>query len=151
MPVNRKINKKLIDEAVEHFSNGLNTTDVCNCLGITPPAWYGWVNKGAKYDKIYNETGKLPKPSERIFLYAFKAQETGKRKLKEFHLSKIREAKEWTSSAWMLERVFRDEFGKRETTQIDNSKTQILNIVSITNTKEEIINEINSRPQKAIG
>ena len=97
---------KLTDETVDKLclaqEMGLNQEESAIYAGITPQTLYNWINKGkkaksnkSKYKQFYNR-----------WKYA-------KIKNKAFHLKKVQEDKSWQSSAWYLERVYPDEFGKQ--------------------------------------
>ena len=92
---------------IDHFSRlGLSNESIAILAGINKDTFYDWINK----DKEFSDRVK-------------KGKETGKAHL----LNKILQDESWQSKAWMLERQYPDEFGRRdrvELTQKYNDDTQ---------------------------
>ena len=111
-----KFNKKTIEIILKARKSGLNQKECAEVAGINEATLYKWLNKGkkakrGKYRDFYNDF------------------QMAKNKNKLFHLKKIHEAEAWTASAWYLERVYPDEFGRKDRVdlkheaQVEVSKT----------------------------
>ena len=96
-----KFNEKTIEMILKARESGLNQKECAEVAGINEATLYKWINKGkeakrGKYRDFYNDF------------------QMAKNKNKLFHLKKIHEAEAWTASAWYLERVYPDEFGRKD-------------------------------------
>ena len=96
-----KLNEKTIEMILKARESGLNQKECAEVAGINEATLYKWLNKGkkakrGKYHDFYNDF------------------QMAKNKNKLFHLKKIHEAEAWTASAWYLERVYPDEFGRKD-------------------------------------
>ena len=88
-----KIKDEIWNEIVEYIKGGLTRKDVFELAGISNYSFYDKLKKDSNY---YNTIKK----AEVSF--------------KQHHLDKIRSDKTWQSSAWLLERKFKDEFARLE-------------------------------------
>ena len=111
-----KFNEKNIEIILKARKSGLNQKECAEVAGINEFTLYKWLNKGkkakrGKYRDFYNDF------------------QMAKNKNKLFHLKKIHEAEAWTASAWYLERVYPEEFGRKDRVdlkhkaQVEVSKT----------------------------
>jgi transcriptional regulator with XRE-family HTH domain len=111
-----KFNEKTIEIILKARKSGLNQKECAEVAGINEATLYKWLNKGKKakrekYRDFYNDF------------------QMAKNKNKLFHLKKIHEAEAWTASAWYLERVYPEEFGRKDRVdlkheaQVEVSKT----------------------------
>ena len=111
-----KFNEKTIEIILKARESGLNQKECAEVAGINESTLYKWLNKGkkakrGKYRDFYNDF------------------QMAKNKNKLFHLKKIHEAEAWTASAWYLERVYPEEFGRKDRVdlkhkaQVEVSKT----------------------------
>ena len=111
-----KFNEKTIEMILKAHESGLNQKECAEVAGINEATLYKWINKGkeakrGKYRDFYNDF------------------QMAKNKNKLFHLKKIHEAEAWTASAWYLERIYPDEFGRKDRVdlkheaQVEVSKT----------------------------
>ena len=111
-----KFNEKTIEIILKARKSGLNQKECAEVAGINEATLYKWLNKGkkakrGKYSDFYNDF------------------QMAKNKNKLFHLKKIHEAEAWTASAWYLERVYPEEFGRKDRVdlkhkaQVEVSKT----------------------------
>lgn len=102
-----KLRRKLIAEAVEGIEKGHYAKTICQALGIHESTYYDWLKKGE--EQIENdERGIYREFSESIK----KAQAEGKKAL--LQIIRDRAATNWTAAAWMLERMYPEEYGRRE-------------------------------------
>lgn len=96
-----KFNDKTIQLILKAREFGLNQKECVEIAGINEATLYKWLEKGkkakrGKYRDFYNDF------------------QMTKNRNKLFHLKKIHEAETWTASAWYLERVYPDEFGRKD-------------------------------------
>lgn len=98
-----KLNKELIKELCKYISNGLSQKDSCCLCDIDESTFYIWKKKAEGQTKgLYFE-----------FIQSLK-KATARHKA--WHISNIRKASEknWTASAWILERKYFKEFGRKQ-------------------------------------
>jgi hypothetical protein len=91
-----KYTPEIVKEICELVESGLNNEDACSYVGINPDTLYTW--KKTKTD--FNE--------------ALLKAKIGNKK---YHIDKIKNAGSWQSSAWYLERVYREEFAIKKEDQ----------------------------------
>ena len=96
-----KFNDETIEIILKARESGLNQKECAEVAGINEATLYKWLNKGkearsGKYKKFYNDFN-LAKIRNKLF-----------------HLKKIHEEEAWTASAWYLERVYPEEFGRKD-------------------------------------
>ena len=96
-----KFNDKTIQLILKAREFGLNQKECAEVAGINKTTLYKWLNKGKKAKR-----GK-----SRDFYNDF---QMAKNRNKLFHLKKIHEAETLTASAWYLERVYPEEFGRKD-------------------------------------
>lgn len=96
---NGKYTQEIVKEICGHVRNGLSYIDACRLADINQDTFYEWRKKHPEFTE------------------ALKRAEA---ELKEEHLkfvianSKRKGPNTWQSSGWLLERRFRDEFGRNE-------------------------------------
>lgn len=88
-----KYGKKITNEIVGYISEGLSRDDARILVGIAESTFYEWMQK-----EEFSEAIKIAEVN-----------------FKQAHVKNITNwsKKQWTASAWMLERKFRDEFGNK--------------------------------------
>jgi len=105
------LNKELINQICVFIENGNANKDACSFVGISEATFYSWI---VSAEEIL--AGKKRKSKKNViyleFLESLKGAEA---KFRAFHVGNINAAskKEWTASAWMLERRYPKEFGRR--------------------------------------
>jgi len=104
-----KLNDEIIERICEYVTLGLSYKDASEACDITERTFYNWKKRGenAKSGKHYDFLDKLKLASS---------------KSKVYHLNKIREAGDkgvWQANAWILERRFPEEFGRRDKIQAE--------------------------------
>ena len=115
----KKLTLSLQDEIVRLISQGASTEQAAESAGITPRSLYYWMAKGRE-----------GKPKE--FLQFFQAIKKAQSDFELMHLRNIQRyaaSGAWQASAWILERVNRERYGK--VVAIENTDT---------NFKVEIVN-----------
>ena len=101
-----KYSKELIDEICRNIENGVLNKDAAQLSGIGESTFYDWLKEfnadGTKNDNYRIEFAESIK----------KAEATRKRN---FIASIVKASnKNWQASAWYLERVYPEEFGRKE-------------------------------------
>lgn len=102
------------------IDSGLTITAICGAIGVTPAAFYQWMNKGqqAEADPIYIELVDTVQKSRAA--------------LQARWLSRIEDAaadpKTWTAAAWLLERSFPQDFGRRTSVDVTVNEGTIAEI-----------------------
>lgn len=102
-----KFNDETIEMILKARESGLNQKECAEVAGINEATLYKWLNKGkeakrGKYRDFYNDF------------------QMAKNRNKLFHLKKIHEAEQWTASAWYLERVYPEEFGRKDRVDLNH-------------------------------
>ena len=94
-----KCDKQTIDQAVKYKRNGMNNKDIAACIGISERTFYKWLNEPKSENQI--QFGQSLKNAESEFKAALR--------------SRIMRASDdsWQAAAWMLERLYPDEYGKK--------------------------------------
>lgn len=101
-----KLTEKLIKEVCTYIENGLSNIDACRMAGMSESAFYE-----------YQQRGKNPEEKNPIFEEFVESIKKALIKFKLYHLQKIRIAGDsgtWQASAWLMERKFKEEFGRFE-------------------------------------
>ncbi|MDP4009801.1 MAG: hypothetical protein Q8P53_02335 [Candidatus Shapirobacteria bacterium] len=113
-----KYSKDLLEKICELIKKGLSNRDASFCMGISESTFYEW----QKEKPEFSDTIKKAEMERKLLL-----------------ISRIFEAsnKSWQAAAWYLERVYTDEFGKREPKDLKDETDDKL-------VKEQLI-EINKR------
>lgn len=103
------LDSKLINTICSHIEKGCSNADAAILSGISESVFYNWKKLGREheeegYSSIYVELLERLKESEVKF--------------KAYHIDQIAKAsknpKHWTASAWLLERKYNDEFGRKD-------------------------------------
>ena len=103
-----KLDKELAERFCKGLSIGLTVKGACDYAGISEQSFYSYM-KQAKDDE---EKGK-----KSVFTEFFESVKKAKASFRIYHMTKIREAAEsgnWQASAWSLERLFPDEYGRQD-------------------------------------
>jgi transposase len=103
-----KLNDEMIEKVKQAISKLYYIEAVADYVGISRRVVYDWLESGEKEDKEGNEENIYVR-----FLHAVKkSQAEAKRELVDG--IKIGSGANWQSKAWILERCYPNEFGKRE-------------------------------------
>jgi hypothetical protein len=95
-----KLTQDVADEFLACLSAGVPARYSSMRVGVSERSIRSWVRQGDdEPDGPYSEFAAAVKKARGAFVYA--------------HLSKIGSAKEWQSSAWLLERLYPREFGQQ--------------------------------------
>lgn len=119
--------KKLTDELIKNISKalslGLNVRGACDYAGISEPTYYAYMAQ-AEEDIRHEAKSK--------YVEFFNSVKTAKAAFRIYHMTKIREAAEngsWQASAWSLERLFPDEYGRQDKIVITETDPAIIDEV----------------------
>tara|TARA_R110002020_G_scaffold390774_1_gene601225 strand:- start:451 stop:846 length:396 start_codon:yes stop_codon:yes gene_type:complete len=98
------------ENVLKAIASGLNNDDACDSAGISRSIFY----KKIKEDLDFLDTYKKAKIQFKLT-----------------HIQKISRANNWQSSAWLLERKFAEEFGKKlDITTMGNKLTELkINVI----------------------
>ena len=107
-----KLNREVLDEILTYKENGLTDKDICDIVGIEQATFYGWL-KEAETGIDRNNPGRPAKNLE-LKIELSQGLKKARAAFKAYHIQNINNAarKEWTASAWMLERFYPKEFGR---------------------------------------
>ena len=107
-----KISKDMVDEILTYKENGLSDKDICDMVGIDQSTFYGWL-KEAETEIDRNNPNREAQELE-LKKELSQGLKRARAAFKAFHIQNITKAskKEWTASAWILERMFPREFGR---------------------------------------
>ncbi len=110
-----KLTLKLIGEMIKYISNGNTIKDTCLLCDITEVSFYRWVEKTKRVMNKINNNIKL-NDNEKIFSYLSKSIKKAQIQFKDCHLKNIntRSKDHWQASAWLLERKFPEEWGRKD-------------------------------------
>jgi len=110
------IQKEQWENVLKAIASGLNNDDACDSAGISRSIFY----KKIKDDLDFLDTYKKAKIQFKLT-----------------HIQKISKAENWQSSAWLLERKFAEEFGKKLdiTTMGDKLNELKINVIRPKNTE----------------
>ena len=110
-------------------ANGMDDQGIYDFLGISKQAFYTWLKDGeALAEAVEAGEARPPKKESRgkkliDFVDAIKK---GRSTLKARSLKKINEDQSWQSAAWILERRWPDEYGKREKLDMEVTAVKIV-------------------------
>ena len=90
-----KYNKKIVDKICELVRNGVFNKDAAEAVGIDESTFYEWVKTKPEFSKLLKKANAIRK--------------------KNFILAIAKAAnKTWQAAAWYLERVYNDQFARKE-------------------------------------
>ena len=95
-----KLTIQLAEEIGQYISEGLTYEDSCKLIGITRKTFYRWRKKAEK-----------AKSGE--WLEYHKIWDKAEMKNKQFHIKKIKESKDWRSSAYTLQNKYPNEYSDK--------------------------------------
>ena len=96
-----KCTEQVIEEAVNLKRNGMTNKDIAAYIGIAEQTFYKWLNQPkGKLQREFSESLKKTEPE-------FKAALRSK-------ILKAAEGGTWQAAAWLLERLYPEEYGRKE-------------------------------------
>lgn len=100
-----KISKEVINILYQEISRGVPIKYACTIAGIGRNTYYEWIKKAKE----------LPDDSDSLYKYFEKKKDEGIAMAVASRVEQIRVDNSWQSSAWWLERVDYEHFGKKQT------------------------------------
>ncbi len=106
-----KINKDIIDQICLFIENGNSNKDAVVLAGVPESTFYNWKSRAVQL----KDAERLTWVRYEIYSYLLECIKKAEAKFRAYHISNINSAakKEWQASAWMLERRYPNEFGRR--------------------------------------
>ena len=99
------ISKEIIDKVCQEISRGVPIEYSCLIAGISKSTYYKWLNKGKKEDD----------DSDSLYKYFENKTNEARALAVASRIEQIRVDNSWQSSAWWLERMAHEHFGKKQT------------------------------------
>jgi transposase-like protein len=107
-----KISPDLIDEILTYKENGISDADICDMVGIATQTFYKWL-KEAETGTDYDDPEK-PAAYLKLKRDLSDGLKRARVAFKAYHIQNVTTAskKDWTASAWILERMYPKEFSR---------------------------------------
>ena len=105
------LSKEVIDKLYQEISRGVPITYACTLAGISRPTYYLWKNQSENLpedESTWTERQKL------LNYFSIKREE-GIAMAVATRVEHIRTDSSWQSSAWWLERMAHEDFGRKQT------------------------------------
>ena len=108
-----KLTKDRIDSICTYIENGMTNADAATLSGITDRVFYKWIAQAEEALAKAEEGDKSLLRKCKLQIELKESVEKAKSSFKAFHIQNITRAsaRNWTASAWMLERKYPEEFG----------------------------------------
>lgn len=106
-----KYDKDTVDKLIESLNRGTGRIVACKDAGISFNTFWRWINEDDKSD--FRDAIK-------------KAELTGRQVFKEECVSEIKKATAWQAKAWLLERMFPDEFAANRNIDTADQDTDVV-------------------------
>ena len=106
-----RLTKLLIEQLATYIENGNFAQDACKLADVSEAGYYKWLATGRAILE-----GEIEKTrANALTVELVEAIKNADAKFKAYHLSNINRASRttWQASAWMLERRFPEEYGRR--------------------------------------
>lgn len=109
------LNDQMIKNAVKAIGMGVTDRAAQDLLGITHDTWYTWIEKGeAQPNSIYAEfTDAIKKARAQLQADCIRRV-------------KLAGSREWQAAAWILERKWSEDFGKKDKVDMSIAAVQII-------------------------
>ena len=117
-----KLTPQFIDEFCTYIENGMTAKDSCNLCSINEATFYRWLHEAEAVDEFGRPIPKYVRQRE-----LKDAVEKAKASFKAYHVQAIIKAskRNWTASAWLLERRYPEEYGAIDRrSAMDRSKVE---------------------------
>jgi len=145
-----KCNHQLALKFDELLRTGLNIKDCCTVLNVNLQDYYNWKNRAKEALEKMNDTEYLSTANEKKYIFFFETVNKAEVYLKQEQLLKILKDKNPQNAQWWLSKKYKNEYGEQKTPVIDNSKTEIRNVLILNNLGEAIAKELNRRSTQEI-
>ncbi len=130
-----RLTKLLIEQLATYIENGNFAQDACKLADVSESGFYKWLATGrAILDGEIEKTR-----ANALTVELVEAIKHADAKFKAYHLSNINRASRatWQASAWMLERRFPDEYGRRGENAVKIESEGAVTIYIPDNSREE--------------
>lgn len=115
----RKLNDRVVERLVEMYCLGASQGDACRYAGISPDALQQWIKAGRAQLAALAAMppGEYETPDEAALVLAL---DRAQGEFARANLANIKTAAElqWQASAWLLERRFPEEYGRRDRVEV---------------------------------
>lgn len=122
---------------------GMPYTQACAIADVTYTTFRVWINRGEdEMERVMNTPRTTIRKSEKKYVDLVNEVEHAKSKCMQNHLAMITKASKdgtWQASAWMLERRYPGDFGRKDRLE---TKQEIHGSVDVSN-KQQLIDRIN--------
>ncbi len=111
-----KLDREAANAIVGILQLGLTIEDACAAAGISERAFHMWIKRGERCERA-----RQPRPEDEPFMQFMQAVKKARALGKVAHIKTIQAASigdgktpgDWKASAWVLERMYPKEFGRR--------------------------------------
>ena len=134
-----KLTKETIDKLFQEISRGVPIKHACTLAGISKETYYHWTKVAKKLPD------DLPEDDENyLYKYFERKKEEGIAMAVATRVEHIRTDSSWQSSAWWLERMAHEDFGRKQTIDANvDAKVKSADISKLFNNDKvlQILNE----------
>lgn len=95
-----KCTRELVDQAVKLKKGGANNQDIAKAVGIAESTFYKWISEPKREEEA--ELSEALKKAEADYKNALQGL-----------IAKAAQERDWKAAAWLLERKYPDEFGRK--------------------------------------
>lgn len=95
-----KCTKELVQQAVKLKKGGANNQDIAKAVGIAESTFYKWISEPKREEEA--ELSEALKKAEADYKNALQGL-----------IAKAAQERDWKAAAWLLERKYPDEFGRK--------------------------------------
>ena len=101
------LDNKIIEEFDKLLSEGASIVTACDIIGISNKTYYNWKNKAEEISEAKDQ-------KEELFLHFLHVIKKARAEFKHKTLKVINRASidSWQAAAWLLERMYPEEFGR---------------------------------------
>ena len=117
------LNEQMIKQAGAMVAEGMTDRAVQDMIGISHDTWYKWMNRGEDEEEtepLYSEFAETIKKAKSRLQYDC------------IHAIKEASRREWQAAAWLLERKWSEDFGKKDRIDMNLSAVQIIDNIPAT-------------------
>jgi len=111
-----KLSKEIVDAVCQEISRGVPIRHACTIGGIAKETYYNWKKKAREERENCSDSEEdLEKLEQSLYQYFDKESEKAVALAIASRVEHIRLDNSWQSSAWWLERMAHEDFGKKQT------------------------------------
>lgn len=107
---------EILKDILEAISSGMSNKDACILAGISEESFYHIMRT---IEKAKTDPDSVPHSED--YLQFSESLKRARLKFKEKRVANIAKSEQWQSDAWLLERQFPDEYGKKEKVELSGS------------------------------